>query len=263
MFHRQANDQRRPMKLACFDSDRIRKIDFDSEGRGDAYTEIGEIYGHVLARLAAASVSPVFPISEEWLPEGAGAWLIIDGGGDKDNLADVYPNQPFIYDNWSHKDQAFWNKASMELNAALRHPSKDPPHLSLPLHENGWASTLDFFRHLRLKVVKFPGISRGTVDRLCSYNCLLGVTLCDLKRRYQLAGAANNYGILKEGSKILSFGLIRAKSGHSGYVAELVDDQSAYSWISPDLASSISCLCHKTQRQYVRDIFYMGLRNAR
>ena len=30
MSHRQANDQRRPMKLACFDADRIRKIDFDS-----------------------------------------------------------------------------------------------------------------------------------------------------------------------------------------------------------------------------------------
>ena len=127
MSHRQANDQRQPMKLACFASDRIRKIDFDNEGKGNAYTEIGEPYGHVLARLGAANISPVFLISEEWLPEGAGAWLIIDGDRDKDNPDDTYPNQPFLYDNWSHKDQLFWKKASMELNAALRRPSKDPP----------------------------------------------------------------------------------------------------------------------------------------
>ena len=168
MSHRQANDQRRPMKFACFDSDRIRKINFDREGKGDAYTEIGETYGHVLARLANANISPVFPISEEWLPEGAGAWLTIDGDGEKDNPDDVYPSQPFMHDTWSNKDQVFWKKASMELNAALRHPSEDPPHLRLPLHENGWASTLDSFRHLRLKVVKFPGIFRGTVGRICS-----------------------------------------------------------------------------------------------
>ena len=61
-----------------------------------------------------------------------------------------------------------------------------------------------------------------------------------------------------EGSNILSFGFIRAKSGHSGYVAKLVN-QSAYSWISPSFANSISCICHKTQRQYVREIFYYGL----
>ena len=42
-------------------------------------------------------------------------------------------------------------------------------------------------------------------------------------------------------------------------MAELVDDKSAYSWMSPNFASSISCLCHKMQRQYVRDIFYKGL----
>ena len=258
MSHRQANDQRRLMKLACFDSDRIRKVDFDREGKGDAYTDIGDTYGHVLARLVDANIRPIFPINEEWLPEGAGAWPIIDGDGEKDNPDDVYPNQPFMYDNWSNKDQVFW-KASMELNDALRHPSRDPPHLSLKLHENGWASTLDCIRHLRLRVVKFPGISRGTVDRICSYNWLLGVTLCDLKHRYQLAGATDNYGILKEGSNIISFGSIRAKSRHSGTVAELADDKSAYSWISFNFASSISCLCHKTQRQYVRDIFYNGL----
>ena len=89
MSHRQTNDQRRPMKLTCFDSGRISKIDFDSEGKGNAYTEIGETYGRVLARLAAANISPVFPISEEWLPEGAGAWFIIDGDRDKDNPDDT------------------------------------------------------------------------------------------------------------------------------------------------------------------------------
>ena len=49
MSHRQANDLRRPMRLACFDSGRIRKIDFDREGEGNAYTESGETYGRVLA----------------------------------------------------------------------------------------------------------------------------------------------------------------------------------------------------------------------
>ena len=100
-------------------------------------------------------------------------------------------------------DQVFWKKASMELNAALRHPSKDPPHLSLPLHENGWASTLDCIRYLKPKVIKYPGISRGTVERICSYSWLLGVTLCDFKHRYQLAGAADNFGILKDGGNII------------------------------------------------------------
>ena len=146
MSHSQANDQRRPMRLACFDSDRIRKIDFDREGKGNAYTESGETYGHVLARLAAADVNPVVPTNEEWLPEGTGAWLIIDGDRDKDSPDDIYPNGPFLHGNWPNMDQAFWEKASMELNKALRHPSKDPPHLSLPLHENGWASTFDCIR---------------------------------------------------------------------------------------------------------------------
>ena len=146
----------------------------------------------------------------------------------------------------------------MELNAALRHPPREPPRLKL--QENGWASTLDCIRHLRVKVTSFTGISRETVDRIWSYNWLLGVTLCDVRRRYQLAGATDTYGTLREGSDIISFGSIRAKSGHSGTVAALVNDKSACLWVAPNFASSISsCLCHKAQRQYVRDIFYKGL----
>ena len=34
--YRQALDQRRPMQLACFDSDRTRKIDFENGGKGTA-----------------------------------------------------------------------------------------------------------------------------------------------------------------------------------------------------------------------------------
>ena len=166
MSHRQANDQRQPVKLACFDSDRANKIDFDREGKGQAYIGIGATYGQVLARLADADISPIFPISDEWLPEGGGAWLIIEGDETKVNINDIYPNQPFLYDNWSHKDQTFWKKASMELNAALRHPPREPPRFKL--HGNGWASTLDCIRHLRVKVTSFPGTSRETVDRICS-----------------------------------------------------------------------------------------------
>ena len=258
MPYRQANDQRQPMMLACFDSDRTRKIDFDNEGNGNAYTESGETHGHVLDQLAAAEIDPVVPISEEWLPEGAGAWLIIDGNRHKDNPDDSYNCEPFLYDSWSNMDQMFWRTASMELSRALRHPSKDAPNFCLPLYENGWASTLDCIRYLRPKVSQYTGISRGTIGRICSYNWLLGVTLCDRKHRYQLAGATDHFGILEEGSSIFSFGFIRAKSGHSGYVAESVN-QSAYSWISLNFADSISCICHKTQRQYIREILYNGV----
>ena len=246
------------MKLACFDSDRIRKIDFDNEGNGTAYTTSGEAYERILKRLADAEVDPIVPISDEWLPEGAGAWPLIDGNPEKDHPDNNYNCQPFWYENWSNNDQLCWRQASMELNKALRHPSKDPSYLCLPLHENGWANTLDCIRFLRPKVSRFVGIPKSVVDRICSYNWLLGVTLCDQKHRYSLAGATDSNGILEEGSNIFSFGFIRAKSGHSGYVAEMVN-RSAYSWISPIFAKRISCICHKTQRQYVREIFYNGL----
>ena len=35
--------------------------------------------------------------------------------------------------------------------------------------------------------------------------------------------------------------------------------RSAYTWISPIVANRISCICHKTQRQCIREIFYHGL----
>ena len=64
--------------------------------------------------------------------------------------------------------------------------------------------------------------------------------ISDEKHRFQLAGASDAYGILRGGSKIISFEFIRVKSGHSGSVAALVNDDSAYSWIAPNFASSIS-----------------------
>ena len=88
MSCRQALDKRQPMKLACFDSDRIRKIDFDNEGQGTAYTDKGEAYERILKRLAEAKIDPVVLISEEWLPVGAGAWLVIGGNPEKDNPND-------------------------------------------------------------------------------------------------------------------------------------------------------------------------------
>ena len=50
MSYRQAVDQRQPMRLAYFDSVRIRKIDFDNEGKGNAYTGKGETYGRTYPR---------------------------------------------------------------------------------------------------------------------------------------------------------------------------------------------------------------------
>ena len=124
----------------------------------------------------------------------------------------------------------------------------------LPIHENGWASTLDCMRFLRPKVSQYKGITEGVVARICSYSWLLGVTLCDDKHRFQLAGATDIYGILEEGSSVLSFGFIRARSGHSGVIAELVN-RSAYSWIPPSFANSVSCICHKnTEAIYTRDL---------
>ena len=116
MSNRQALDQRRPMKLACFDSDRIRKIDLDNEGTGTAYTAIGESYELILKRLADAEIDPVVPISGEWLPPGAGAWLIIDGNPEKDHPGNKYNCQPFWHDHWSNQEQWYWRQASMELN---------------------------------------------------------------------------------------------------------------------------------------------------
>ena len=257
MSARQANDSRQAVKLACHEPDRIVKIHFDREGRGQAYTQTGATYDQVVARLADAGISPIFPIRDEWLPEGGVAWLIIDGDPVRDNLNDKYPVHPFLYDSWSPENQTFWKQASFELNRALRHPPHKPPKFRE--QENGWASTLDCLRYLRVVVSSFRGISYETIDNICSYNWLFGVTLCDEKHRFQLAGARDAYGIVKDGTKVISFEFIRVKSGHSGYVAELVNDDSAYLWIDPRLARSISCLCHKTQRQLIRDIFYRGL----
>ena len=210
-----------------------------------------------MTRTALPEISHIFPISDDWLPAGGGAWLIIDGDPTKDNPENMYPNTAFRYSGWSHQDQTYWKKASMELYMALRHPPRDLPQLMI--HENGWADTLDCIRHLRAKVTKYSGISYEYIDKICSYNWLFGVTICDNKHRFQLAGATDTYGILKDGSKVISFGFIRAKSGHSGSVARLVNDKSAYSQIPIDFAGSTSCLCHKTRRQHIRDIFYNGL----
>ena len=92
MSHRQANDQRQPVKLACLDTDRVKKIDFDREGKGQPCTQIGTTYDQILARLADAGISPVFPISDEWLPQDGGTWLITDGDNRRDN-----PNYIYIY----------------------------------------------------------------------------------------------------------------------------------------------------------------------
>ena len=146
MSARQANDRRRAVKLACQDPDRIVKIDFDREGWGQAYTQTGLRYGQVFAELKEAGISPVFPIPDEWLPDSGYAWLIIDGDEAKDNRRDEYPVHPFLYNNWTSKDQLYWKKASYELNRALRHPPLGPPKLMV--HENGWASVLDCLRHL-------------------------------------------------------------------------------------------------------------------
>ena len=241
----QANDHRQAVKLACYDPDRAIKIDFDREGKGQAYIQIGATYDQALARPADAGISPIIPIRDEWLPQDGSAWLIVDGDRRRDHRKGKYPNQPFMYDSWSHKDQTFWKQASFELNRALRHPPDRPPQFRV--QENGWANTLDCLRYLRVKVTSFRGITRETVDNICSYSWLLGVTLCDAEHRFQLAGATDAYGILRDGSRIISFGFIRAKSGHSGTVATLVNDDSAYSWIAPNFASRISCLCHNAE----------------
>ena len=143
---RQANDSRQAVKLACYAPDRMVKIDFDREGKNQAYTQSGATYDQVLARLADAGISPIFPIRDEWLPEGGAAWLIIDGNPARDNRKTKYPVHPFLYDNWSPKDQTFWKQASFELNRALRLPPVGPPRLRV--QENGWASTLDCIRYL-------------------------------------------------------------------------------------------------------------------
>ena len=76
---------------------RVIKTEFDREGKGQAYTQIGSTYDQVLARLADAGISPIFPIRDEWLPQDGCAWLIIDGDRARDNRRDRYPNQPFMY----------------------------------------------------------------------------------------------------------------------------------------------------------------------
>ena len=89
------------MQLACFDSDRMRKIDFDNEGKGTAYTATGESCRHILKALAKARIDPIVPISDEWLPEGAGAWLIFDGNPKTDPPIIDYSCEPFRYGHWS------------------------------------------------------------------------------------------------------------------------------------------------------------------
>ena len=259
MSYRQALDKRQRMKLACFDSDRIRKIDFDNEAQGTAYTAKGEAYERILKRFAEAKIDPIVFISEEWLPVGSGAWLVIDGNPEQDNLNDGYNCQPYLYNNWSPQGQLYWRSASMELNKALRHPPLNPSAPRLPIHENGWASTLDCMRFLRPKVSRYESqkewllgsvpIIGSSVSRYVTINTVFSY----------VAGATDIYGILEEGSSILSFGFIRAKSGHSGDIAELVN-RSAYTSIPPLFANGVSCICHKTQRQYIREIFYNGLK---
>ena len=64
MSYRQALDKRQPMKLACFEPDRMHKIGLDDEGKGTAYTATGESYERILKRLADLKIDPVVPISE-------------------------------------------------------------------------------------------------------------------------------------------------------------------------------------------------------
>ena len=218
MSYRQSLDQRRPMSLACYASDRMRKIDSDNEGKGTAYTATGEPYERIRKELVDAKIDPIAPVSDAWLPEGAGAWLIIDGNPETDPPINNYNCEPFWYEYWSDQHKYYWRQASMELNKALRHPPMSSTSPCLALYENGWASTLECQWFLRPIITRYVVISRGLIENLCSYNWLLGVTPCDRKHRFPLAGATDAYGILEEGSTILSFGFIRANSGHSGYV---------------------------------------------
>ena len=176
----------------------------------------------------------------------------------KDNINDSYPVIPFLYQDWILVNREYWNRASHALNKAFRHPPHKPPRFTI--WENGWAGVIDCTRFLRETFTGTPSMTKDVLEYICSQSWILGVTPCDDKHRYQLAGATDSYGILEGGSDIVSFEYIRAKSGHSGAVASLVNDDSAYSWIDPDYASDFSCICHKTQRQLIRDIFYQGLK---
>ena len=103
---------------------------------------------------------------------------------------------------------------------------------------------VDCIRFLRVKLARDKGMTQGVLDYICSANWISGVTLCDDKHRFQLAGATDENGPLLGGSNITSFEYIRAKSGHSGPIASLVNDNSAYLRIDPNYANDFSCICH-------------------
>ena len=157
-------------------------------------------------------------------------------------------------------NKEYWNRASHALGKALRHPAHKPPRLMI--HENGWASVIDCIKFLREALTNSPSMTEDVLEYICSASWILGVTLCGNKHRFQLAGATGAYGVLESGSDIVSFEYIRTRSGHSGVVASLVRDGSAYSRIDPERAKDISCICHKTQRRPIRNIFYQGLNLA-
>ena len=119
---------------------------------------------------------------------------------------------------------------------------------------------IDRIRFLRQVLPQLPGMTEEVLNYMCSASWILGVTLCDNKHRFQLAGAIDAWGVLATGSDILSFEYIRAKSGHSGVIRSLVNDDTAYSRNDPKYADDISCICRKTQRQLIRDIFFQGLK---
>ena len=74
-----------------------------------------------------------------------------------------------------------------------------------------------------------------------------------VKSRYQLAGIADNDGIL------VQICYIRNKSGHGVEVAKLIPDDSLYTKITEKNLVHISCISHKTEFENLKSIFEMGL----
>ena len=144
-----------------------------------------------------------------------------------------------------------WEIASRVLNNALRHGN----YPSITYQVGGWVDCYSALAVVDKELRK--QFAPPVVVRIATVHWLFGMvndkTDPMLKSRFQLAGVVDNNGTLVE----ISY--VRCKSGHSEGVAGLIPDDTIYTRITEKHLKHISCICHKTRLDNVKNIFSLGL----
>ena len=242
------NDDRPDSHLAAHDTTGIYK-----DKKGVDYGVKGALSSIRLIRAFGAPLEAIgvdFP--DDYPKGGEYRWMVFDDCWELPNASLVCgPLKKDLFKGSKGKSKIGpWEAASTILNRALRHGN----NVNITYQRGGWVDCASALAAVRDELSKQFDIK--VVVRIATVHWLFGLmfdTDPTLKSRYQLAGVVDNNGTLVE------ICYVRCKSGHGERVAGLIPYDSIYTKITPKHLGYISCVCHRTRFENIKNIFSMGL----